>query len=78
MGHVASGVQYSFLETWQKAQDFCQSQNATLLTIKDDEEANFIKVKLFSTVFSINRVQVRLTKTLSFLLIIKTFLISVY
>ena len=38
--------QYSFLETWQKSLEFCQSQNATLLTLKDAQEAYFIKVNV--------------------------------
>jgi len=46
LDHSDAQSQYSFLETWQKSLDFCRSQNGTLLTIKDDEEADFIKVKL--------------------------------
>ena len=35
---------YDFTETWQQSADYCVTENGTLLTIKDEDEAYFIKV----------------------------------
>ena len=39
---------YKYQTTWQASYDRCRSDDATLLTIKDQEEADFIKVGICS------------------------------
>lgn len=38
-------LNYTFQETWQVALDKCKSENATLVSIHDEEEAYFIQVQ---------------------------------
>ena len=35
---------YTFQATWQKALDQCEAENATLLSVHDEDESYFIKV----------------------------------
>ena len=43
---------YDFAGTWQRSLDHCQTENGTLLSIKDEEEAYYIQVTIKYIVFT--------------------------